>query len=193
MSRNKKILIGAGIVVLLAAIAFVNFRYRRQEGTAVNVEGIRTRDLQAIVSASGKIQPHDSVNISADTVGRVTELAVDEGYRVKRGQFLMQIDPILLAAAAKQQEASLEAARSTMEQLRVASESANAALKQAQDAYNRQLQLWKGGLTTKETLDIAEQTLKMRKSDAESAAKPQETGIRQTASAIQGLHINPLF
>ena len=175
MSRNKKILIGAGVVVLLAAIAFVNFRYRRQEGTSVNVEGIRTRDLQAIVSASGKIQPHDSVNISADTVGRVTELAVDEGYRVKRGQFLMQIDPILLAAAAKQQEASLEAARSTMEQLRVASESANAALKQAQDAYNRQMQLWKGGLTTKETLDIAEQTLKMRQADSESAAKQIDT------------------
>jgi HlyD family secretion protein len=175
MSRNKKILIGAGVVVILAAIAFVNIRYKRQEGTAVNVEGIRTRDLQAIVSASGKIQPHDSVNISADTVGRVTELAVDEGYRVKRGQFLMQIDPILLAAAAKQQEASLAAARSTMEQLRVASDSANAALKQAQDAYSRQQQLWKSGLTTKETLDIAEQTLKMRVSDATSAAKQIET------------------
>jgi HlyD family secretion protein len=175
MSRNKKILIGAGVVVILGAIAFVNIKFKRQEGTSVNVEGIRTRDLQAIVSASGKIQPHDSINVSSDTVGRVTELAVDEGYRVKKGQFLMQIDPILLAAAAKQQEASLEAARSTMEQLRVASESANAALKQAQDAYNRQQQLWKGGLTTKETLDIAEQTLKMRKSDAESAAKQIDT------------------
>ncbi|HEX6465216.1 MAG TPA: biotin/lipoyl-binding protein, partial [Vicinamibacterales bacterium] len=121
MSRNKKILIGAGVVVILAAIAFVNIKYRRQEGTSVNVEAIKTRDLQAIVSASGKIQPHDSVNISADTVGRVTNLAVDEGYRIKKGQFLMQIDPMLLAAAAKQQEASLAAARSTMEQLRVAS------------------------------------------------------------------------
>jgi HlyD family secretion protein len=87
----------------------------------------------------------------------------------------MQIDPKLLAAAAQQQEASLAAAHSTMEQLRVASESANAGLKQSQDAYARQQQLWKNGLTTKETLDIAEQTLKMRQSDANSAAKQIET------------------
>jgi HlyD family secretion protein len=175
MSRNKKILIGVGVVVILAAIAFVNIKYKRQEGTSVNVEAIKARDLLAIVSASGKIQPHDSVNISSDTMGRVTDLAVDQGYRVKRGQFLMQIDPKLLAAAAQQQEASLAAAQSTMEQLRVASESANAGLKQAQDAYSRQQQLWKSGLTTKETLDIAEQTLKMRQSDANSAAKQIET------------------
>jgi len=187
MSRNKKILIGAGVLVILGAIAFVNIKYKRQEGTSVNVEAIKTRDLAAIVSASGKIQPHDSVNISADTVGRVTKLAVDQGYRVKKGQFLMQIDPELLQRAAEQQEASLEAARSTMEQLRVASQSANAALKQAQDAYNRQQQLWKGGLTTKETLDVAEQTLKMRQADADSAAKQihtQELRMKQEEASL---------
>jgi len=175
MNRNKKIVIGVGIVVLLGVVAFVNVKYKRQEGTTVNVEALRKRNLEAIVSASGKIQPHDLVNISADTVGRVTNLAVDEGYRVKKGQFLMQIDPKLLQSAADQAQASLEAARSQMEQLRVASESAAAALKQAQDAYSRQQALWKQGLTTKEQLDIAEQTLKMRQSDANSAAKQIDT------------------
>jgi HlyD family secretion protein len=187
MSGTKKVLIGVGVLVVLAAIVFVNIKYKRQEGTSVNVEAIKTRDLQAIVSASGKIQPHDSINISSDTVGRVTQLAVDQGYRVKKGQFLMQIDPELLAHAAQQQEASVAAARSTMEQLRVASESANAALKQAQDAYNRQQQLWKGGLTTKETLDIAEQTLKMRQADANAAAKQIETqalNIKQQEASL---------
>ncbi|HEX4566372.1 MAG TPA: efflux RND transporter periplasmic adaptor subunit [Vicinamibacterales bacterium] len=187
MSRNKKILIGVGVVVVLAVIAFVNIKYKRQEGTSVNVEAIKARDLNAIVSASGKIQPHDSVNISSDTMGRVTDLAVDQGYRVTKGQFLMQIDPKLLAAAAQQQEASLAAAQSTMEQLRVASESANAALKQAQDAYSRQQQLWKGGLTTKEQLDIAEQTTKMRQADANSAAKQidtQQLRMKQEQAAL---------
>ena len=193
MSRNKKILIAVGVVLVLAVIAFVNIKYKRQEGTSVNVEAIKARDLNAIVSASGKIQPHDSVNISADTMGRVTNLAVDEGYRIKKGQFLMQIDPELLARAAQQQEASLEAAKSMLEQMRVASESANAALKQAQDAYNRQQQLWKGGLTTKETLDISEQTLKMRQSDANSAAKQiqtQQLQIKQQEAALASAKYN---
>jgi HlyD family secretion protein len=136
---------------------------------------VQKRDLQAIVSASGKIQPHHLVNISADTMGRVTNLAVDEGYRIKKGQFLMQIDPKLLAMSVDQGEASLAAARSTMEQLRVATDSAKAGLKTAQDAFARQQQLWKGGLTTREQLDLAEQTLHMRESDLASATKQIET------------------
>jgi HlyD family secretion protein len=175
MSRNKKILIGVGVVVVLGALAFVNIKYRRQEGVTVNVESVQKRDLEAIVSASGKIQPHDSVNISADTVGRVTNLAVDEGVRVKKGQFLMQIDPKLLASAADQAQASLAAAKSQAEQLRVAAQSAHAALKQAQDEFSRQQQLWKQGLTTKQALDTAESTMRMREADAASADKQIDT------------------
>jgi HlyD family secretion protein len=175
MSRNKKFIVGVGIVLFLGAIAFANFKFKPQTGVAVNVETVQTRDLAQIVSASGKIQPHQLVNISADTMGRVTDLKAEEGDVVKKGQFLMQIDPRLLASAASQAESSLAAARSTMEQLRVASDSAKAGAKQAQDAFTRQQQLWKQGLTTKEALDNAESTLRMRQSDSSSAEKQIET------------------
>ena len=62
-------------------------------GLSVTAEGVRARDLEAIVSASGKIQPKRQVNVSANTMGRVTRLAVEEGQRVKAGQFLLEIDP----------------------------------------------------------------------------------------------------
>jgi len=188
MTRNKKILIGAGVVVILGALAFANVKFKRQEGTAVNVETIQQRDLQAVVSASGKIQPQHLVNISADTMGRVTNLAVEEGDRIKKGQFLMQVDPRLLASAAQQAEASLAAAGSQMEQLRVAADSAKAALKLAQDAYTRQQQLWKQGLTTREALDTADNQLKMRQSDANSAEKQIETQrlrMRQEQASLE--------
>jgi HlyD family secretion protein len=193
MSRNKKILIGVGVTVILAAIVFANLKFRQQSGTTVNVEAVQKRDLQAIVSASGKIQPHNSVNISADTMGRVTNLAVDEGIRVKKGQFLMQIDPKLLATTVDQGEASLAAARSQMEQLRVGSDSAKAALKTAQDAYTRQQLLWKGGLTTREQLDVAENTLKMRQADVNSAEKQIETQqlrMKQEQASLESAKYN---
>ncbi len=175
MTRGKKILIGVGIVVILGALAFANIKFKRQEGTVVNVETVQKRDLQAIVSASGKIQPQRLVNISADTMGRVTNLAVEEGQRVQKGEFLLQIDPRNLTSMYNQTQASLAAARSQMEQLRVSSESAKAALKQAQDAFTRQQQLWKQGLTTRESLDSAENTLKMRQADANAAERQIET------------------
>src|SRR5260370_33547495 len=140
MSRNKKILVGLGIVVVLGGITYANIRFKRQDGLAVNVETIQKRDLQAVVSASGKIQPQRLVNISADTMGRVTDLKVEEGQRVQKGQFLLQIDPRNLTTAYNQKQASLGAARSQMEQLRVAADSQKTALKQAQHILARQHQ-----------------------------------------------------
>jgi HlyD family secretion protein len=174
LTRNKKILIGVGIAVVLGGVTYANFRFKRVEGVTVNTEAIQKRDLKAIVSASGKIQPKRFVNISADTSGRVTELAVQEGDRVKQGQFLLQIDPRNLRTRVQSGEASLGAARSQLQQMRLSLDSAKTALKQAEDAYKRQQNLAKGGLTTKETLERAEADLKIRQADLAS----QEQNLR---------------
>ena len=174
MTRNKKILIGAGVAVALAGIAYANIAFKRVDGIAVNTEVIKKQNLKAIVSASGKIQPMRFVNISADTSGRVTDLAVNEGDRVSKGQFLLQIDPRNLRTRVQSGEASLGAARSQLEQMRLGLDSARTALKQAEDAYRRQQNLAKGGLTTRETLERAENDLAMRKADLAS----QEQNLR---------------
>ena len=41
MTRNKKILIGVGVVIALGGIAFANFRFKRTEGVTVNTESIK--------------------------------------------------------------------------------------------------------------------------------------------------------
>ena len=175
MSRKKKIIIGVVIVFVLGAIAFANVKFKRTEGLEVTTEGVQKRRLEAIVSASGKIQPKRDVNISADTMGRVTDLAVEEGDRVTKGPFLLQIDPRNLRTAVQRTEASLAAANSQVEQLRVAIESSKVALKQAQDNYTRQQNLWKGGLTTRETLERSESDLKLREADLRSQEQQLRT------------------
>lgn len=188
MSRNKKIVVGIVIVLALGAIAFANIKFKREAGVTVNTENIKKRRLEAIVSASGKIQPKRDVNISADTMGRVTDLAVNEGDRVSKGQFLLQIDPRNLRTAVQRTEASLAAARSTMQQLQLGLESSRASLKLAQDNYNRQQQLWKGGLTTRETLERAENELKMRQADLnaqEQNVKTQQLRMQQESATAE--------
>ena len=69
------------------------------------------------MSASGKIQPKRLVNISADTPGRVVNLAVNEGDRVKKGQFLLQIDPKSLRTRVDSGTASLQAAQMSLDQI----------------------------------------------------------------------------
>ena len=121
-------MIGAGVVVVLGGIAYANIAFKRTEGVTVNTEAIQKRNLAAIVSASGKIQPKRFVNISADTSGRVTDLAVNEGDRVTKGQFLLQIDPRNLRTRVQSGEASLGAARSQLEQTRLSLDSARTVL-----------------------------------------------------------------
>src|SRR4026207_1153895 len=92
MSR-KNVFIAIGVVLVGAASVGANLYFKKEKGVAVTTEAIKTRDLEAIVSASGKIQPKRLVKVSAGTSGRVVNLAVNEGDRIKKGQFLLQIDP----------------------------------------------------------------------------------------------------
>jgi HlyD family secretion protein len=193
MSRKKKVLIGVGIVVILGAIAFANIKFKRTEGVTVTTEAIQKRRLEAIVSASGKIQPKRSVNISADTSGRVTDLAVNEGEKVKRGQFLLQIDPRTLRSRVESGEASLGAARSQAEQLKLALETARLALKQAEDNHRRQQELWKSGLTTRESLERTENELKTRQADLrtqEQQVRTQQLRMQQEQATLESIKVD---
>ena len=70
MKRATKRWLGAIVVLLIAGgLVYANFAFRKETGKEVTVETIQTRDLTAIVTASGKIQAERTVNISADTMG----------------------------------------------------------------------------------------------------------------------------
>src|SRR5438477_10680283 len=130
MSR-KNILIGVAVVIVAAAVVAANLWYRRTPGATVTVEAVKTRDLEAIVAASGKIRPKRLVNISADTPGRVVNLAVNEGDRITRGQFLLQIDPKSLRTRVEGGTASLQAAQASLDQMRQSVETGRVQLQQA--------------------------------------------------------------
>jgi multidrug efflux pump subunit AcrA (membrane-fusion protein) len=106
------------VLIVAAGGAGAAFARRGEQGITVTVESIQKRDLDAIVSASGKIQPKKTVNISAQTMGRVTRLSVEEGDRVKAGQFLLQIDPVTAEAAVRRDVAAVAGAQTILEQSR---------------------------------------------------------------------------
>src|SRR6476661_3859175 len=131
MSR-KNVFITIVVVLIGAAVVAANVYYKKDKGLAVTTDVIKARDLEAIVSASGKIQPKRLVNISADTPGRVVNLAVNEGDRIHKGQFLLQIDPKSLKTRVDNSTASLQAAQMSLDQLRQAVQTARVQVEQAQ-------------------------------------------------------------
>src|SRR5262245_7483882 len=187
MTRRKKTLIGLLVVVLLAALAYANLGLNRPTGTPVTVEKIEARDLEAIVSASGKVQPKESVDISAETVGKVVNVAVEEGDMVKKGQLLLQIDPRNLEISVQNREASLATARSTLDQTRSQIDNARVALREAEDALRRQEQMFKQGLIAREVYERALNEVSRQRTNlilSEQSAKTQEQRIKQEEANV---------
>jgi HlyD family secretion protein len=187
MSTRTKIVITVVVLLVAGAVVAANVYYRRDRGIQVATEAIRSRDLEAIVSASGKIQPKRQVNISANTMGKVTRLAVEEGQRVKAGQFLLEIDPRSLAGQLERGEASIAAAQSSLQSGRTAVESANINLDLARTNLKRQQDLWKDGLTTKESLERAQNEVAAREADLrarEQEIKTREQQIKQEVASL---------
>lgn len=191
--NRKKLIIGALVVVAGGALVAANLYFKREKGVEVQVEKIKKHDLESIVSASGKIQARTTVNISAQSMGRVTRLAVEEGDRVKEGQFLLEIDPRSLRTQVERGEAGLSAQRTAVSQARVQLESAKSSLKLAQDTYKRQQDLWKEQLTTKQDLDRAENDVKLRERDVEAreaSITMESTRVRQTTADLDNARYN---
>jgi len=180
MTKRKNLWIALGVVLVGAAVVGANLYYRRDKGVVVTTETIKTRDLEAVVSASGKIQPKRLVNISADTPGRVVNLAVNEGDRVTKGQFLLQIDPKSLRTRVDSGAASLQAAQMSLDQMKQAEQTARVQLQQAQQNLKRQQDLWARQLTTREMLEKAENDVK----SADSALQEREHASSSQAARI---------
>src|SRR5687768_2762642 len=175
------------VLVVAGGAALAAFARRGENGTLVTAETIQKRDLEAIVSASGKIDPKKTVNISAQTMGRVTQLAVREGDRVKAGQFLLQIDPVNAEAAVRRDEASVAGARTGLEQSKASLQAARASLESARQALKRQQELSAAGLTTRESLERAETEVEVRESDLkarEQEIKSRETQLNQQQAGL---------
>lgn len=172
MTRRTWLLIGGAILVVLLIVASV--MTSRESGLEVEYEEVTHRDLTAIVSASGEIEPKQSVSISATTPGEVVRIGVTEGQRVSRGDFLLQLDPVSVAAGATGQAAAVEAARAELETARAQAE-------YARQEYERRRALAERDLVPRSELDAAVAELRAR----EAAVAAARNRVDQASAALR--------
>ena len=188
MSRSVKAMIAVALVIAVGAGGYFGNQYfRGSDVPEVDAEPIQRRDLQALVSASGTIQPQLSVDISASVMGRVTRLSVNEGDRVTAGQFLLQIDPESLQSSVDRGEASLEASASAQEQARVTVASAEVSLQLARDHLERQRELWELRLISREVYEQAASDVELRETERDAReveVRTAEQRIRQERAML---------
>jgi HlyD family secretion protein len=143
----------------------IAFRINKKKNAATEVrfEQVARRDLVSAVTASGKIEAKTSVDISADITGRIIQIAVREGDLVKRGQFLLQIDPAQYQAAVARAQGVVSSTEAMLVQTKASRD-------QAQRAANRARQLTQLGdnLIAPETAEQAQTALEVAEANYQS-------------------------
>lgn len=186
MSR-RTLLISLVLLVVVSTAAYARFASTRKVGAAVTAERIGLHDLEAVVSASGKIRAQRTINISAETMGKVVNLAVAEGQQVAKGDLLLEIDPRNLETTVKNRQASLDTALSTLEQTRRSVDSARVALSQATETLKRSEGMWSAGLLARDQYEKAVNDVKLRETDlrvSEQSVSTQEQRIKQEEATL---------
>ena len=113
--KNKRLWIGAAVVIVIAALVTGNI-VRGSQKLGVQVAKVKKGQIVSTVSAPGNVKAETEVKLSAYVMGKVTRLPVKEGDRVRKGQVLVQIDPANYGAQVKQAKASLDLAQASLAQ-----------------------------------------------------------------------------
>ena len=105
-------------------------------------------DIENSVTALGTLQPRQYVDVGAQASGQIHKIHVEVGTEVKEGQLLVEIDP-------STQTAKLDASRNAIDNLKAQLQEQRALHDLAQQKYQRQQNLVKGGATRDEDVQIA--------------------------------------
>src|ERR1017187_10321306 len=131
-------------VLLIAGIgvAIWYWRYRADETVIqLQVENPQHGTISTSVTATGTIQPVDTVNVGSQVSGTIKGVYADFNSTVKKGQLLAQIDPVLFQAQVDQINANLASAQSN--------------LVYQKSNYERQSELYKAGAISKADFETA--------------------------------------
>jgi HlyD family secretion protein len=176
MRRFRWILLALLVVGLLGTVMAL----RRNAGQAVDVlteRVVRQGVFRSSVTASGEIIAARYADIGSSVMGRIVDLRVAEGDRVRRGQVLAVIDPVQARATATAAEAQVSAltadAAAADQQVRTAEAeraAAEARLLEAEQQLTRQKALFGEGLAPRSDFDQAQAARDAARAQAASAA-----------------------
>jgi len=176
----KKILIIAGIAIALVLIWFLFF-HKPAKPIVLQTEQPTHGYIAISVTATGRIQPVDTVSVGSQVSGIISKLYVDFNSTVKKGQLLAELDRSLLQAQVDQAKGNL------------ANNKAQEALQAAN--YGRQNLLYKADAISKAEYDNAVATYNSAKasvasSEAQLRSTEKNMSYTKIYSPIDGVVLN---
>jgi len=110
---NRKLII-AGVVLLLAT-SFVFVRCGKSRAAEFQTTSVTRGPITQAVTATGTLNPVVNVQVGSQVSGNIQKLFVDFNSKVKAGDVVAQIDPVLFKATVTQAEGDLASAQAALE------------------------------------------------------------------------------
>jgi HlyD family secretion protein len=182
MTNLQKGLIAAGAVVVVGVIVGASVLSQpKEKGEEVYMAKAATKDLTSFVSATGRIEARTKVNVQSSVIGEIRELPVKEGDVVKKGDLLVQIDPV-------RYRTEVDRLQSALRMQRIAIEQAEVSLTNSERKYKRNKSLrGDSGLVSEEAFELSELDFNSRTIDLRSLKEQAEQGEASLARARDDL------
>jgi HlyD family secretion protein len=166
MKTWQKVSLGVGAVVVLGGIVLFSINQANKGVVTVQTAKVASQDtLISQVTASGEIKPTTYTNVTAQGFGRITQILVKEGDKIKKGDRLLLQEAVQATADVQAQSAAINSSEMGVQAAEASFRSAQADLIQQQANlekakldWERGQGLFKDGLIPKQDFDQRKST-----------------------------------
>lgn len=169
MKKWKKILIAVVVLAVIGIVISYSVNQANKDLVAVQTGKVVKADLTSLVTASGEIKPKTYANVGGEGFGKVVELGVKEGDRVKQGDFLLRLENIQATADVTAQQAGSEASEAAIKSAEANFRSSQADVNQRKADLDRTKADWERAKQLFENELIAKSEFDSKKASFEGA------------------------
>ncbi len=119
--KKKKIIILTIIIVLALSVTLATvkaIKSKDDKGIPIKSTEIEREDIESNIFTSGTVVSKETRQISCDLSGKIKEVLVEEGDKVKKGEVIARLDSSELEYEVKQTELRLDIANTKIDNLR---------------------------------------------------------------------------
>lgn len=188
MNRILKRALVPGAAAIIVALGIGYFAQNGSQQASFKTASVEVGDLQAVISATGTVEPEEVVDVGAQVAGKIVSFGkdksgkqIDYGSEIEQGTVLAQIDDSLYAADAAQAKAQLDQAKAAVKRSEADLGQLQAKLVQAERDWNRAKKLGPSEALSQSDYDASLSAYEVAKANLEVG----KASIVQSKSSVE--------
>ncbi len=131
------------LIIIAVIIGLVSLAYFKKTGKSqtleVKIQQVEAENIKRSILASGTLVYKEQVQLRSEVIGQVSEMLIEEGEEVTKGQVLMRLEPRTFRADVEQQAAFVRIQKIAIERQQKKIENLKSQWQRKHDLYERKI------------------------------------------------------